>query len=207
MISQRCAIFDMDGTLLDSMPYWRNVLSEYLSMPIPQEYSEKIAPMNVTDSIALTIKTFGLQKSVKQIFDEMNELMRQHYLNDISPKKGVVQYLEKLRRNNVRMCIASASPAPLIQAALKNFDMLDFFDFLCSTEEGFPDKTHPDIFLHCAQKLNSVPFDTAVFEDSYSAIQTAKNANFHVVAIYDDTQKKNWQQITQLADMVKESYI
>ncbi len=176
-------------------------------MPVPQEHTEKIAPMNVSDSIAFTIQTFGLKKSVRQVFDDLNEIMKYHYLNDIAPKKGVVQYLEKLQKKQIRMCIASASPAPLIQAALKHFDMLDFFEFLCSTEEGFPDKTHPDIYLHCADKLNSEPIATAVFEDSYSAIQTAKNANFHVVAIYDDTQRKYWQEITQIADMFKESYI
>lgn len=207
MIDQRYAIFDMDGTLLDSMPYWRNILNEYLGIKISRDYAEKIANMNVTESVALTIKTFGLQKSVQQVFDEMSELMKYHYLNDVVPKTGVLQYLKRLKENNVRMCVASASPPKLLRAALMRFEMIDFFDFLCSTEDGFADKNNPDIFLYCAEKLNSKPAETAVFEDSYAAIKTAKAADFYVVAIYDKTQNSNRQKIIETADIFKESYL
>lgn len=207
MIDQRYAIFDMDGTLLDSMPYWRNILTEYLGIKISRDYAEKIANMNVTESVALTIETFNLKKSVQQVFDEINEIMKFHYLNDVTPKLGVLQYLKKLQDAQIRMCVASASPPQLLHAALKRFDMLDFFEFICSTEDGFADKNNPDIFLHCADRLNAAPHETAVFEDSFAAIQTAKKANFKVVAVYDETQKNNWQKIISIADKFKESYI
>ena len=207
MITQKYAIFDMDGTLVDSMQYWRNILSEYLNMPVSKEYAEKIAAMNITDSIGLTIREFNLTKSVKTIFDEISELMYRHYINDIPLKAGVVEYLEKLRTNNVRMCIASASPVSLIEAMIKRHKIVDYFDFMCSTEDGFPDKRHPDIYLYCAEKFKSAPPATAVFEDSYSAIKTAKKANFHVVAVYDETQKNYWQEITETADVSKISFL
>lgn len=203
MITQRYAIFDMDGTLVDSMPCWRNILPEYLNMPISKEYIEKIAAMNVTDSIALTIQEFNLKKSLEVIFNEISELMYQHYINDIPLKKGVAEYLHNLQQNNVKMCIASASPVSLIRAVMERHNIMDKFEFLCSTEDGFPDKRHPEIYLHCAEKFQSSPSETAVFEDSYSAILTAKKANFKVVAIYDETQQKYWQEIIKTADKYK----
>ena len=207
MTDKKYAIFDMDGTLVDSMPYWRNILSEYLGMPISQEYAEKIANINVTESVALSIETFGLQKSVSQVFNEMNELMKFHYLNHVQLKPGIGEYLQKLKTQNTRMCVASASPSELIKAALKHFDLIDFFDFLCSTEDGFADKNNPDIYLYCADKFNSLPQETAVFEDSYAAVKTAKNADFHVIAVYDDSQKKYWNKITEIADRSKTSWL
>ena len=130
---------------------------------------------------------------------------------DGSPYQGrmgyYVEYLEKLRTNNVRMCIASASPVSLIEAMIKRHKIVDYFDFMCSTEDGFPDKRHPDIYLYCAEKFKSAPPATAVFEDSYSAIKTAKKANFHVVAVYDETQKNYWREITETADVSKISFL
>lgn len=207
MISQRYAIFDMDGTLVDSMPYWRNILPEYLNMPISEEYKEKIAAMNITDSIALTIQKFNLRKNPQTIFDEISELMYNHYVSDVPLKAGVAEYLKKLQANNVRMCVASASPPALVKAVMEHHDIIDCFDFLCSTEDGFPDKNHPDIYLYCAEKFKSAPPETAVFEDSFSAIKTAKKANFKVVAVYDDTQKKYWDEIIKHADKIKMSFL
>ncbi len=193
----------MDGTLLDSMPYWRNILAEYLGKPISKEYAEKIANINVTESVALTVKTFNLQKSVQQVFNEMCELMNFHYLNHVTPKKGIHEYLAKLKENKVRMCVASASPRNLIQNALTHFGIAENFEFICSTEDGFCDKSNPEIYLYCANRFQSHPQEVAVFEDSYSAIITAKKADFPVIAIYDETQKDNWQQIISIADRFK----
>lgn len=206
MIEQHYAIFDMDGTLVDSMQYWRNILSEYLNMPISKEYAEKIAALTVTDSIAVTIKEYNLEKSAKVIFDEICEIMYHHYINDVEIKDGVVEYLKKLQKNNVRMCIASASPQFLIKTVIDKFNIADCFEFICSTEDGFADKRSPDIFLHCAEKFNSIPPETAVFEDSLTAIRAAVNANFHVVAIYDKIQDKYWDEITRTAHRAKLSY-
>ena len=121
MTDKKYAIFDMDGTLLDSMPYWRNILSEYLGIQISKDYAEKIANINVTESVALTIETFGLKKSVNQVFNEINEIMKIHYLNHVQLKPGIGEYLQKLKTQNTRMCVASASPSERIKAAMKHF--------------------------------------------------------------------------------------
>ncbi|MBR2509185.1 MAG: HAD family phosphatase [Lentisphaeria bacterium] len=207
MISQKYAIFDMDGTLVDSMQYWRNILSEYLQMPVSKEYAEKIAAMTITESITLTIQEFKLKKSSRVIFDEISEIMYHHYINDIPLKAGVAEYLHKLRQNDVRMCIASASPVTLIWAVAAHHKITDNFEFFCSTEDGFPDKREPDIFLYCAAKFGAEPQESTVFEDSFSAIKSAKKANFNVVAVYDDTQKEYWDEIIKTADRYKISFL
>lgn len=203
MISQRYAIFDMDGTLVDSMPYWRNILPEYLRRPIPDSYIQQIAAMNVTDSIALTVKTFNLSKTPDTIFNEICAIMHRHYINDVNLKNGVAEYLKHLSSNGVRMCVASASPGALITAVLERFNLTDFFEFTCSTEDGFADKRNPDIYLFCAEKFQAFPHEVAVFEDSYSAIKTAAGANFPVIAVYDKTAEHHWQEIKQIAVKTK----
>ena len=98
------------------------------------------------------------------------------------------------------MCVASASPPDLIHAALNKFKMLDFFEFICSTEDGFADKRSPDIFLYCAERFGAEPAEIAVFEDSLSAVKSAKAAGFHIIAVYDKTSEKYQEEIKSLAD-------
>lgn len=104
-MNKKYAIFDMDGTLVDSMGYWKRLAGEYLEthgvLNPPKDILEKIKPMTMTESAALFIREFGLQGTPEQVADDMNAMMDEHYRSDIPLKagvKGVSDPAERQRR-------------------------------------------------------------------------------------------------------------
>ena len=197
----------MDGTLVDSMGYWKRLAGEYLEthgvLNPPKDILEKIKPMTMTESAALFIREFGLQGTPEQVADDMNAMMDEHYRSDIPLKAGVKEYLTRLRDRGVRMCVASATAEPLMEACL-------------SRETVGAGKRQPDVYLESIRRMGAEPSETAVYEDALYAAQTAKEAGFYVVGVYDgsvtychepDDQEKRdrmwnecWEQLKQLTD-------
>lgn len=193
------AIFDMDGTLVDSMSFWQNLAEEYLHSKgvtsIPPDLRERIRPMTMSESAALFCREFGLTGDPEA---EMNAIMDAHYLRDIPLKPGVEGYLQKLRRRGVRMCVASASAEPLMERCLDRLGILEQFEFLLSCETVAAGKQRPDVYLEAARRLGAEPGQCAVYEDALYAVKTAKDAGFYVVGVREPGQ--NWAQIQSLAD-------
>ena len=197
------AIFDMDGTLIDSMVFWKNLATEYLSSKgvrqIPEDIPERIKPMTMSESAALFQQEFGLSGDPEA---EMNAMMDAHYRNDIPLKPGVREYLQMLRSRGVRMCVASATAEHLMEACLKRLGVRDCFSFLLSCETVGAGKRSPLVYQESAKRLHAAPEDVAVYEDALYALQTAKAAGYYVVGVYDDSAAKNWQTIEGIADEV-----
>ena len=197
------AIFDMDGTLIDSMIYWKNLASEYLCSRgverIPEDLPERIKSMTMSESAALFQQEFGLTGDPEE---EMNAVMEEHYRNDIPLKPGVREHLQRLRSRGVRMCVASATAEPLMEACLKRLGVRDCFEFLLSCETVGAGKHSPQVYHDAARRLGANPTEIAVYEDALYAVQTAKEAGYYVVGVYDDSAAKSWQTIEDIADEI-----
>ena len=206
----KLAIFDMDGTLVDSMRYWQLLGREYLASKgvtdIPEEVLEKTKPMTMTESSALFIETFGFPGTPEEVAAEINGMMEMHYRKDVPLKDGVAEYLKSLAECGVRMCVASATAEPLMQACLKRLGVLECFEFLLSCETVGAGKNRPDVYFAAAQRLGCRPEEAAVYEDALYAAKTAKQAGFYVVGIYDETAGRHWQELSQLADETIRSF-
>ena len=202
-MNKNVAIFDMDGTLVDSMTFWKNLASEYLYSKgvreIPGDILERIKPMTMSESAALFQQEFGLTGDPEA---EMDAMMEQHYRNDIPLKSGVREYLRTLHLRGVRMCVASATAEHLMKDCLKRLGILEYFAFLLSCESVGAGKRSPMVYQESAKRLGATPAEIAVYEDALYAVQTAKDAGYFVVGVYDSSAESNWQTIAGLADEI-----
>lgn len=202
-MNKKYAIFDMDGTLIDSMVYWKNLGREYLALhgvaENLDEIMEQIKPMTMTESAELFRTEFHLTGTKESIAAEMNRMMDEHYRNDIPLKEGVEAYIKKLHELGVKMCVASATDTELMQACLDRLGISQYFDFLLSCEEVGVGKREPDVYFEAVKRLQEkeviLPENVAVYEDADYAIHTVLNAGFYTIAVYDDSNKGKWEQL------------
>lgn len=209
-MDKRYAIFDMDGTLVNSMIYWRQLSAEYLQSKgiteIPADILEQIRPMTMTESAALFIREFHLDGTPEHVAAEMNALMDLHYQNDIPLKDGVRGYLDHLYRSGTLMCVASATAEPLMEACLSRLGVAHYFQFLLSCETVGAGKSRPDVYFAAAERLGASPKEVAVYEDALYAAKTAKNAGFYVVGVRDLQSQEQWDMLKSIADAIIEAW-
>ncbi len=205
-MDKQYAIFDMDGTLVDSMVYWKNLAKEYLNLKgisnIPGTILEKIKPMTMTESAALFIEEFGIDGTAETVANEMNELMDAHYYHDIPLKTGVKEYLKRLYDSEVNMCVASATAIPLVEACLTRLGIRDYFSFVLSCETIGVGKSRPDIYYAAANRFDAAPEEIAVYEDAFYAAETAKKAGFYLVGVFDESAEKNFTRLKEISDEI-----
>lgn len=199
-------IFDMDGTLVDSMGYWRGLERDFLvrhgadDTPALNELLDLAKPLPLIQAAELFIHHCGLADPPEQARDEMMNMMKVHYQQDVQLKPGVTAYLTELKRQGAHMCVVTATPKHLVEICLSRFKLLPYFDFLLTCDEVGAGKDHPDVFLTAARRLNASPSEIAVFEDTLQAAQTAKQAGFYTVGIYDETGAAYWSVLSEAAD-------
>ena len=212
-MNKKYAIFDMDGTLIDSMVYWKKLGSEYLALhgitEDLDEIMERIKTMTMTESAELFRREFCLSGTKESIADEMNQMMNEHYRNDIPLKNGVENYVKRLYDSGVKMCVASATDRGLMQECLDRLGIRECFEFLLSCEEVGVGKKEPKVYFEAVKRLQGrdilQPEEVAVYEDADYAIRTAVNAGFYTIAVYDDSNKRKWEQLkAQTQEAIKD---
>jgi len=197
------AIFDMDGTLVDSMGYWQSLEREFLIQKGVtegiDEILERTKPMTLEEASTLFIETFHMAGTPAQLADEIHAIMEGHYRHDVLPKPGAKEYLDRLRDRGVKMCVASATPAPLIRLCLERLGLCHYFDFILSCVDVGAGKSRPDVYLECARRLDAKPGEIAVFEDAVYAVRSSKAAGFYVVGVQDRCNTGFWEEIASTA--------
>lgn len=203
------AIFDMDGTLIDSMPAWIRLGGDYLrskGIEPPVNLREEIASMTMLESGQYASR-LGVPGTPEEIADELIEWMARQYRETIPERTGVRAYLQLCREAGVRMCVATATDRALAETCLTRLELLPFFEFLVSCEEIGKTKTSPDIYLLAAQRLGASPSEIAVYEDVLYPAETAKKAGFRTVGVYDPASgEENARNLRQFCDAFIEDW-
>ena len=196
------ALFDMDGTLVDSMGYWDEVCGEYLRQVglYSEVVFETLKPMTLPQTAEYFESEFGIKVPVEKMEKEMCRIMLDHYENDIEVKPGVQAFLEAMQKKGIRMCVVSSSPTLLVETCLKRHRLTQYFEFLLSADEVGKGKTDPDIYFEAARRLGVEPQNTLVFEDAMPAGLTAKRAGFPTAAIFDETSAVEWDEFRKQTD-------
>ncbi len=188
----KTAIFDLDGTLLDSTGMWENLGERFLKSLdiVPKDgLRDEIWDMSLPESAAFFKREYALALSEGEILARLNELSESVYTNDALLKSGVKRLLGSLQMLEIKCALATAAEKNLAEAALARTGILEHFSCIFSCSEHGA-KTSPDIFLKAAELLGTNPHETVVFEDSLTAVQTAKSAGFITAAVFDNSEKK-----------------
>ena len=204
------AIFDMDGTLLDSMHIWNDVGPKTLrSMgiePAP-DLGDRLMLMTFRDGAALCKEEYHLSESVEEIMDLTKARVRSFYETQVQAKPGVKKFLSLLKMEGVWMYIATNTDRDLVEAALKHTGLDGYFrGILTCGEVGVGKKDSPEIYERCLRRLRGNKKDTVIFEDALHAIQTAKTAGFRVCGVYDPSAEDDQEEIKSLSDYYIRSF-
>lgn len=199
------AIFDLDGTLLDSMFVWNTMGSDYLkSRGITPEpgLNEKFKTMSIVQAANYYRDNYGLTDSVQEIMDDVNRIIEGFYYEKAVIKPGVKEFLEKLKAAEIKMCVATATDRHLAEAALKRNEIFDYFiDIFTCTEVG-AGKDSPVIFETARNRLGCLEDQTIVFEDAPHAIKTAKAAGFKTACVLDPSFESEWPDIIKAGNYI-----
>ncbi|MCH5208846.1 MAG: HAD family phosphatase [Oscillospiraceae bacterium] len=190
----KAAIFDLDGTLLDSNGMWNDLAERYLislGKTPADDLSEKIWELSMKSAVSLVKREYDIPLSEDEIIEQLTQMSEDFYKNEVKAKKGARELLEKLSERNIEMKILTSSDAELAKAALERLGLMEFLVGII----GGADKSTPSAFLSASPN----PRETLVFEDALYAVKSAKAAGFTVCAVYDETEK-NAEELRKTAD-------
>ncbi|MCM8709498.1 HAD family phosphatase [Clostridium sp. SYSU_GA19001] len=199
----KAAIFDLDGTLIDSMYVWEKIDLDFLkarNLEVPEGLNDAVTHLNFIDTAKYFKKRFNLTEEIEAIMDEWNTMAYYEYANNIKLKPGAEEYLSFLKSKGIKLAIASSNLKSLIEIVLKNNKVYDYFENITTTLETERGKNFPDVYLLTAKKLQVRPEQCIVFEDIIAAVLGAKAAGMKVVGVYDKASHYQADEISANAD-------
>lgn len=202
-------IFDLDGTLVDSMWVWSQIDIDYLKTKgysIPEDLRSEISHLSFSQTAVYFKERFNLDDSIDEILDDWHTMAFNHYSNNVKLKLGVKDFLNHLKDSYIKIGLATSNSVPLLEACLKNNGIYDYFDSITTTDEVSNGKNCPDVYLLAADKLGIKPKDCLVFEDILPAIRGAKAANMKVIAVQDDECLNSKEELLKYADKYIHSF-
>lgn len=192
-MSMQGAIFDMDGTLLDSMEGWATAGERYLRRrgitPHGGE-ADSLLYQGMIGAARYFQKEYGITEDVQVIINGINDEVAEFYADKAVPCDGVIDFLEMLKARGVKMCVATATDRCLAEPTLERLGLLPFFDRIFTCTELCTDKTSSVIYDTAAAFMGTPKAETWIFEDASYAVRTAKAAGYPVCAIYDRFEKR-----------------
>ncbi len=204
-MSLQGAIFDADGTLLDSMHIWHELGARYLqSLHVEPEkdLARILYPMSLEQSSKYLQQHYNLKLSCEEIQSGFLEIIENFYRNEVKLKPGVKDLLESLKRKNIPMVIATSGDRDLLQTALTRNGINEYFSKIFTCSELATNKHEPQIFLACAEFLGLKPECIAVFEDALFAMRTAKKVGFITIGVEDTSNIFERDLIRETADVI-----
>ena len=205
-------IFDIDGTLLDSMPLWNHLGERYLQkLGFTEEetegLSQRISTMPFAEGIHYIKKEYSLDIAEERIREQLQEMIAGAYRDEIALKAGAKEYLQFLKERGIPCILATAGDASLATAALKRLKVWEEFQGLLLCEDFKTSKQEAKIYFFAMERLSlSRPEEVLVCEDVLHAVKSAKQAGFQVCGILDEANREDWAMIQEGADFTAKDF-
>lgn len=196
-------LFDLDGTLVDSMWIWKSIDIEYLGrfgLELPEDLGSSIEGMSFSETALYFKERFSIPDSVEEMKADWNRMAWLKYTREVPLKPGIREFLTLYRGRGVKMAVATSNSRELAEAVLAAHGLTEFFDVIVTGCEVFHGKPWPDIYLAAAEKLGVKAGECLVFEDIVAGIQAGKNAGMQVAAVEDEYSLYQSKEKKEMAD-------
>ncbi len=196
-------IFDLDGTLVDSMWMWKSIDEEYLgrySIELPDDLQKCVEGMSFSETANYFKERFDLPDPIDQIKEDWNKMAWDKYLHEVPLKEGVLEFLRHLKANNIPAGIATSNSKELVALITERLGIEEYFSSIRTSCEVAKGKPSPDIYLLVAKDLGVEPERCLVFEDIVTGVMAGRNANMKVCAVYDKYSEEEQDEKIRLSD-------
>ena len=207
--NKKAVIFDLDGSLVDSMWIWEDIDIEYLGrfqIPLPEGLRQQIEGMSFSETAKYFKETFQIPDSIEQMKADWNQMAFDKYEKEVELKPGVEDFLKECQKRGIKLGIATSNSRELMNTIAKAHDLDQYFSYILTGSEVERGKPAPDIYLAVAGKLNVDPKDCLVFEDIIQGIMAGKAAGMTVCAVEDAYSMEFKKEKEDMADYYIEDY-
>lgn len=208
-INIKGAIFDLDGTLLNSMDYWRKALGEFVASKgytPPSDTEEKYMSNGIAFCHAEWVEKLGFPYDYETTLKGVYDIMEKHYATDVFVKDGVFEMLDALKARGVKMCLATATDHHVVDALTVRLGIDKYFDKIFTCSDVGKGKRYPLIYERALEFLGTPKENTYVFEDAYYALTTAHTNGFKTVGIYDRNVLESPEKVKEMCDFYTADY-
>ena len=205
----KAVLFDLDGTLVESMSMWGDIDVDYLKkfhIPVPEGLQKAIEGLSMYQTAVYFKENFAIEDSLEDIMDEWNRMAYKKYTTEIPLKPGVRAFLDVLKSKNIPCGIATSNSRILTEAILKSHQVENYFSVMVTGDEITNGKPDPEVYLEAARKLGVAPEHCLVFEDIPFGIMAGKRAGMTVCAVEDDYSMNDMEEKIRVADFYIKSY-
>ena len=200
---KKICLFDLDGTLLDSMTTWPEAMIRIMDeagLEYPEDVVNIMTPIGFNGCADYFISLGHPEKDPNKLIDIMYDYLVEPYANDVRIKPYVKEMLEKLQREGIKIYALTASPHRTVDPCLANNGINQFFEAVMSTDDLMMKKSDPEIYREVARRIGVRPDEIEFYDDNNIALRTAKSVGFRVIGVYDSTTVKYREEIEALAD-------
>ncbi len=199
------AIFDIDGTILDSMEIWDQtglIFLDKLNIKGDKNLGKILFTKTTRESATHIKERYKLDMNIEKIMEEINEVALEFYRQEAKLKPNMEELLREMKAKGIKVTAATSTDRHIIMPALNRLDLTKYFDEIYTCTEIGKSKNEPDIFYEAMEFMETEPKDTWLFEDGLYSAKTGKKIGMKVVGVYDKTSEHDWEELRNLADQI-----